>query len=206
MTPGRRTTAGRQGRDGRSADRPDLGGLIELVAAGNRGAFEEFYRRTGAGVYALVRRILPDDLSSARITQDIYVRVWSSAHTYRRALGSAENWLFTLSHRCAVDEVGSSDPQAPPPPVATAPLLPSIAGSSARRALSLLTPEQVEALERAYFGGLGHAEASRALGVDPATFRMRVRTALSRLHMDMDMESSRRSRTPQAEAILREQR
>lgn len=184
---------------GRTARKPgpDLAPLIERVADGDQAAFEEVYRRTAGSVYALVRRILPDATTSAEITQDIYVRVWGSAHSYRQALGSAETWLFALTHSCAVDHLRNSadsrrhslgtGPDAPP-------LLPTIADHAAQHSLSLLTPEQAEALELAYFCGLDHRESARALGVDQPTFRLRVRTALSRLRQGMESHARRRGR------------
>jgi RNA polymerase sigma-70 factor (ECF subfamily) len=189
MTPPvRRVRISSPGRDatGVQLPRPDLGALIERVATGNRRAFEELYRRTAGSVYALVRRILADEAASAEVTRDIYVRIWAGAHTYRRTLGSAESWLVSLTHRCAVDGA-----RAAAAPSARArheqPLLPAIAAGATGRSLSLLTPEQVEALELAYFGGLTHADAARKLGVDRSTLRLRVSTALARLHQGMDV-------------------
>lgn len=192
MTPPARRSRTSSPGPGGCLPHPDLGALVERVAGGNRRAFEELYRRTAGSVYSLVCRVLPDETASAEITRDIYVRVWSSAHTYRRALGSAESWLVTLTHRCAVDGVraaadGRAHGEREPP------VLPGIAGTAAGHALSLLTPEQVEALELAYFGGLTHTEAAGALGVDRSTLHLRVTTALSRLRQGMDSAGHRGS-------------
>lgn len=193
----RRASGGRPEDRAVRRARADLGRLIERVAAGNQAAFEELYRRTAGSVYSLVRRVVPDDAASAETTQDIYVRVWSSAHTYRRTLGSADNWLFTLTHRCAVDRIRASDDRSiHPHPERQVSLLADIAGPSARRSLALLTPDQAEALELAYFGGLTHTETAQALGVDQTTFRLRIRTALSRLQQGMDPARRRHGNRP----------
>lgn len=164
-----------------------LARLLERVAAGDRAAFEKLYRRTAASVYALVRRLLPDEAASAAVTEEVYVRVWAGAHAYERTRHSAEHWLLNLTHRCAVERIRTAGPAPAVAPEAS--LLPSLAGASAVHAISLLTPEQAEALELSYLGGRTHAESARELGVDQATFRLRVGTALSRLRQGMEADA-----------------
>lgn len=163
--------------------------LLERIAAGDHLAFEKLYRHTAGSVYALARRVLPDDKASAEVTEQVYVRVWLEAHTYERTLQTAENWLLSLAHRYAVERTRTERTPASSPPASASPavsLLPSLAGGRAGLALSLLTPEQAEALELAYLGGRTHSESAQALGVDQATFRIRVGTALSRLRQGME--------------------
>lgn len=159
--------------------------LLARVAAGDRAAFEKLYRRTAGTVYALVRRLVPDDAACAEVTKDVYVRVWSDARSFSPAVGTAENWVVALAHRCAVERMRGSH-AAGNVTAGTAPsLLPELAGGKAQHSISLLTPEQAEALELAYLGGRTHAETAESLGIDQATFRIRVGTALSRLQQGM---------------------
>lgn len=161
--------------------RTDLGRLIERVATGDRAAFEAFYRRTASNVHTLVHRVVADESASADITRDVYLRVWSRAHTYQQTGCSAESWLFALTHECAVDRVRRTPAGNHRSAVqkGTTTLL-------AAPVLSLLTPLQAEALELAYFSGLMHQECAARLGVDRSTFRLRLRTALSRLHEGLE--------------------
>lgn len=159
--------------------------LLGRVAAGDPVAFEKLYRLTAGMVHALTRRMLPDDSASADVTEQVYLRVWAEAHTYERSLGTAETWLLGLAHRCAVERIRADRP-LPPKALSDAPLRRAPLGTAAQHAISLLTPEQSEALELAYLGGRTHAESARVLGVDQATFRVRVGTALSRVRQGME--------------------
>lgn len=156
-----------------------LSRLVERVAAEDPSAFEELYRRTAGSVHALVRRVLTEDAPSAEVTAEVYVRVWSTARGYDRSRHTAENWLLDLAHRSAVERRRGSTAQDTIMPAPSA-------GSACSSAVGLITPEQAEALELTYFCGATHAESARVLGVDRATFRIRVRTALSRLRQDLD--------------------
>ena len=57
--------------------------LLDLVAAGNQQAYEEFYRLLSRRVYAFVRRMIENAESADEIMVDTMYEVWRTAGRYR---------------------------------------------------------------------------------------------------------------------------
>ena len=70
------------------------------ATAGEKGAFEQLYRRHVGPVYGLCLRMVVDRRRAEELTQDVFVRAWHKLATFRgdSAFGS---WL----HRLAVNVV-----------------------------------------------------------------------------------------------------
>ncbi|MGV9481226.1 sigma-70 family RNA polymerase sigma factor, partial [Gordonia aichiensis] len=81
--------------------------LLSRVATGDAGAFAQFYDETSDRVYGMVLRIVRDRGISEETTQEVFLTVWRSAHTFDAESGSPLGWLMTLAHRRAVDRVRS---------------------------------------------------------------------------------------------------
>ena len=68
--------------------------LLCRIAAGEREALAELYRRTRTAVYGLALSYLKNAHTAQDLTQDVYVQVWDCAHQYRPT-GSPMGWLLT---------------------------------------------------------------------------------------------------------------
>ena len=73
-------------RPGTASARPDQpaadAGLAERAAAGDRGAFEQIYRRHTARVHGLCLRLTGDRDRAEILTQDTFVKAWLSLGGY----------------------------------------------------------------------------------------------------------------------------
>jgi RNA polymerase sigma-70 factor (ECF subfamily) len=83
----------------------DLAGLLARAAAGDRVAFRALYDATHRQLFAVIRRIVGDHAQAEEILQDVYVRIWQSAHAYDATRGSAMAWLATVARYRAIDIV-----------------------------------------------------------------------------------------------------
>ena len=83
---------------------PDLtdGELIEEIAAGDRGAFDELYVRYARAVLGLSLRRLGDRGRAEDAVQEAFAAIWRSARTYDRARGAGASWLYAVA-RNALD-------------------------------------------------------------------------------------------------------
>jgi len=167
--------------------------LLELVAYGDKDAFERLYDRIAGPVFGVVRRVLRDPAQSQEVTQEVLIEVWRTATRFDANRGSASSWVLTMAHRRAVDRVRSA--QSATDREARAALLDHtpdydevaeavqtrLEAEQVRKALESLTALQREALRLAYYGGYTQREVSDLLGVPLGTVKTRLRDGLIRL-------------------------
>lgn len=183
-----------------STEVDELADLLVAIASGDEAAFEDFYRRTVRRVYGLVRRVLRDEAMSAETTQDVYLLIWSRAHSYNPALGTPHNWLFTLTHRRAVDRVRSesrtternaryaSETSAMKHDQVDETVIHSMMTNATRGCLASLTPRQAEAINLAYYAGMTYQEVAHELEIKLPALKSRIRDGISRLRDCMELE------------------
>jgi RNA polymerase sigma factor (sigma-70 family) len=164
--------------------------LLAAIAAGDEQALAELYDRLGGVAYRLAVRILRDTALAQDAVQDAFLGVWRTAVAFDPARGKASTWLLTLVHRRAVDLVRREDRRRADPlddaPIASGDATDESAEVREERrrvqaALAQLHPDQREALELAYYGGLTQSELAERLGVPLGTVKSRMFTGLSRL-------------------------
>jgi RNA polymerase sigma factor (sigma-70 family) len=174
---------------------PPLGQLTDeevlaRVARADEDALAEAYDRLGRVAYGLAYRILRDAALAEDAVQDAFLAVWRTAVSFDPARGKASTWILTLVHRRAVDLVRREDRRRVQPlddaPAAAGEATDETAAIRAQRravqaALAQLPPDQREALELAYYGGLSQSELAEKLGVPLGTVKSRMFAALSKL-------------------------
>jgi RNA polymerase sigma-70 factor, ECF subfamily len=165
--------------------------LLSLVASSDDLALAELYDRFGRVAYGLALRILRDDALAQDAVQEAFLAIWRSADRFLAERAKASTWILTLVHRRAVDLVRREDRRRGEPlqsaaePVASGTTEDEAELGFERRvvqeALRQLTPEQREALELGYYGGLTQSELAERLGQPLGTIKSRMFTGLSRL-------------------------
>jgi RNA polymerase sigma-70 factor (ECF subfamily) len=164
--------------------------LLELVAERrDEAAFDEFYRRYGRAVYAVVVRLIGDRAHSEDVVQQAFTNVWRAAAGYRRDRGPATGWLFAIARNAAFDAVRS---RAAPsrwevPDLPDDGLGPDERAAAAEQAFRVhaavdrLPDHEREVVELAYFDGLSQSEVAARLGSPLGTVKTRTRRALAHL-------------------------
>jgi RNA polymerase sigma-70 factor (ECF subfamily) len=165
--------------------------LLSLVASSDDQALAELYDRFGRVAYGLALRILRDETLAQDAVQEAFLDVWRSADRFLAERAKASTWILTVVHRRAVDLVRREDRRRGEPlERAAEPAAPTTAEDEAtlgferrlvQKALAQLTPEQREALELGYYGGLTQSELAERLGEPLGTIKSRMFTGLSRL-------------------------
>ena len=165
--------------------------LLAIIATpdGDR-ALAELYDRYGRVAYGLAYRVLRDSSLAEDAVQEAFLTVWRTAGTYVRERGKPSTWLLTLVHRRAVDLVRREQRRRQPAPVEeTAEPTPAAEEEATLRdrrravqtALQQLPPDQREAIELAYYGGLTQAELAEQLSVPLGTVKSRMFAGLRKL-------------------------
>ena len=165
--------------------------LLSLVASSDDQALAELYDRFGRVAYGLALRILRDEALAQDAVQEAFLAVWRSADRFLAERAKASTWILTLVHRRSVDLVRREDRRRGEPlDRAAEPAAPATTEDEAtlgferrivQEALAQLTPEQREALELGYYGGLTQTELAERLGQPLGTIKSRMFTGLSRL-------------------------
>ena len=164
------------------------GELIERVGAGDRGAFEELYRRYTRPVLALALRRLGDRGRAEDAVQDAFTAIWRSAGSYDPERGQGGAWLYTVARNAIVDGARRRvEPAIEIPEAASRDRGPDERAEASwlawrvHSALERLPDHERPVIELAYWGGLSQSEIADRLHIPLGTIKTRTRSALARL-------------------------
>jgi RNA polymerase sigma-70 factor (ECF subfamily) len=186
----------------RSASVASVGSTDSLLAArleaGDDRALAEALDALGAPVYATAMRVLRDASAAQDVVQDVFVDLWCHPGRFDATHGSLRAYLMVCARHRAQDVVRSAVRRADrelrydqltPVPAQPSPWEQATAAETAATvhdAVRLLSPDQREAVELAYFGGLSYRDVALVLGVPEGTVKSRVRLALAKLGTLLD--------------------
>jgi RNA polymerase sigma-70 factor (ECF subfamily) len=168
-------------------------GLVQSIAAGDQQALHALFERTHRIVFTLVVRITNNRESAEEVTLDVFHDVWRRASKYDAAGGSVVGWILNQARSRAIDRLrfeqrkkraiphGDSPHPAPAAsgPQETFDLREQ--GRLLRDALKVLTPDERQVIETAFFSGLTHPEVAARLNQPLGTIKTRVRSGLGKL-------------------------
>lgn len=175
--------------------------LVRSIAAGDKRALHALFHRTHKLVFTLVMRITKSQETAEELTLDVFHDVWRRAPDYDAANGSVIGWLLNQARSRAIDRLrfdqrkkrvdpnpgqASGEEDAPGPDHA---LELEERGRALRGALALLTREEREAIETAYFGGLTYAETATRLDQPLGTVKTRIRNGLDKLRQSLGKDA-----------------
>ena len=161
---------------------------MRRAATGDRGAFDELYRRTSPWLAVRLRRRCADDGMVAEVMQDTYLAVWRAAGSFAgvQGGGSAAGWLWTIAAHRLVDAFRRRARQSRVPAVPLAETVAPAAedevmvgqvGQELEYALLTLPSEVRQVLRAMVLDGFSVRETSLLLGVPENTVKSRARRA-----------------------------
>jgi RNA polymerase sigma-70 factor (ECF subfamily) len=167
--------------------------LISLVREQNSEAFAALYDRHSRAAYSLAYRMLGDRQAAEDLVQDVFLKIWRAAGSYRAERGSVRTWMLSIVHNRGIDHLRSTasrrrtqekiEASAPKsqPSDAFAETWRNSQREQIREALSTLPAEQLKILELAYFSGYTHAEIADLLSLPLGTVKGRMRLGLRKI-------------------------
>lgn len=172
----------------------ELISFVQRIAKGDQAALAALYDSTNRLVYGLILRVLGDSSTAEEVLLDVYTQVWRQAATYDTGRGSPLAWLTTIARSRAIDRLRSGwQEQQRKEPLdlltdretgVASPEEMTVASERqrfVRSALALLSPEQREVIELAYYGGLSHSEIAAKLNQPLGTVKTRTRLGMIKL-------------------------
>lgn len=167
--------------------------LIALAEGGDAEAFAALYDRHSRAAYSLAYRMMGEKQAAEDLVQDVFLKVWRSAGSYRVERGSVRTWILSVLHNRGIDQIRSSasrrrtqdkiEASAPKsqPSEAFAETWRNTQRDQVRDALTSLPPEQLKILELAYFSGYTHVEIAEILDLPLGTVKGRMRLGLKKI-------------------------
>jgi RNA polymerase sigma-70 factor (ECF subfamily) len=166
------------------------------MAGGDQLALRALYDRAHRTVFTLVYRMTGNRDTADELTVDVFHEAWRRAGAYDPADGPVLGWLCNQARSRAIDRLRfehrhkrSGELPAQPDAVAEPPEHAVDRGERAaqlQHALHLLTPDERQAIEAAYFGQLVHREVAQRLQLPLGTIKSRIRSGLAKLRQSLD--------------------
>jgi RNA polymerase sigma-70 factor (ECF subfamily) len=165
--------------------------VVALIARSDEQALAELYDRFGRVAYGLALRVLRDEALAEDAVQEAFLTAWRRADTFMPERAKASTWLLTLVHRRAVDLVRREERRRAEPIEAAGDRAGEGPADDAfwlrlerervQTALRMLSDQQREAIELAYYGGFTQSELAERLGQPVGTIKSRMFSGLGRL-------------------------
>ena len=167
--------------------------LVRAVAAGDQGALHTLYERTNRVVFTLIVRITANRETAEEVTLDVFHDVWRRASCYQEAGGTVLGWIMNQAHSRAIDRLRFEQRKKRVPPDTGEPLPATdmvnpedLAAfqqqrQALRTALEILTHDERQAIEAAFFSELTYAEVAEQLHQPLGTIKTRIRAGLHKL-------------------------
>jgi RNA polymerase sigma-70 factor (ECF subfamily) len=167
--------------------------LVRAVAAGDERALHSLYEQTHRIVFTLVVRITADQETAEEVTLDVFYDVWRKASTYDPANGSVVGWIMNQARSRAIDRlrfdrrkkrVNTSPDGLQPTTDIDDPQQAYLFQEESRllrNALEILTPEERNAIETAFFSELTYEETAKQLDQPLGTVKTRIRSGMGKL-------------------------
>ena len=186
----------------RDGDREDLQ-LHRRLSAGDRGAFDELYRRYSPTAYGIAYRLTGQQLLAQDVVHDAFLALWRAPEAFDASRGAFRTFFLALVHHRAVDTIrreermrARHDRAANLEPLVGEDLSERVVDedfltrrrSEVRDALADLSAEQRQVLEMAYFAGKTQVRIAEELGIPLGTVKTRTFAALRKLRRALETE------------------
>jgi len=170
--------------------------LLQKVGEGDRQSFEALYDKFSGVLFSTAYKVLNNSQDAQDVLQDVFVQIWEKAGLYDSARGKPLTWAMTMTRNKAIDRLRSAQRRTRLKGEAekeadisneewasdASDEVSALERSGAvRDAVMLLSKDQREAIEMAFFRGLTQNEIADALDQPLGTVKARIRRGMMKL-------------------------
>lgn len=164
----------------------------------DKAAFAALFRHFAPRVKAFLMKSGATEALAEECVQDVMATLWQKAKLFDAERASVATWVFTIARNRRIDALRKSRRPEPedlpwgPEPEPDQAEVYEVQQETNRlgSALSQLPEKQRDLIERAYFGDLSHSEIAAQTGLPLGTIKSRIRLALERLRLQMDVKAT----------------
>jgi len=157
--------------------------LVRAVGDGDQRALHSLYEQTYRIVFTLIVRITANQETAEEVTLDVFYDVWRKASTYDPANGSVVGWIMNQARSRAIDRLRFDQRKKR---VNTCPH--SLQPTTDIVALEVLSPEERNAIETAFFSEYTYEDTARKLNQPVGTVKTRIRSGMGKLRKALARE------------------
>jgi RNA polymerase sigma-70 factor (ECF subfamily) len=167
--------------------------LVQAIAARDERALRALYDQTNRIVFTFIMRITRSRETAEELTLDVFHDVWRRASAYDPASGSVIGWIMNQARSRAIDRLrfDQRKKRAPDAAETSLPVTPASSPHDTvdskdqerqlRQALHVLTPDERQAIEAAFFSEMTYSEVATKLNQPLGTVKTRIRSGLAKL-------------------------
>jgi len=166
--------------------------FVQSIAEGDQLALHALYERAHRLVFTLTMRITKNRQTAEELTVDVFHDIWRHASRYEPSNTTVLGWILNQARSRAIDRLRFEGRQKRTPKgeewrqwTAPADSEDAIAlrqrAEQVRNALTVLTPDEYQAIEAAYFSELTYGEVAMRLNQPLGTIKTRIRSGLGKL-------------------------
>lgn len=166
-------------------------GLMQRVRSRDESAMATLYEKYSRLVYTVSLRILGEPQAAEDLLQDVFMRVWRKPDMQVSANGMAA-WFAVVARNRSIDVIRQRrhtvdvDDAVVENQLGVTPHFDrERLAQQARSALTLVSPDQQQAIQMAFFEGLTHTEIAERTGIPLGTVKTRIRSAVASLRKAM---------------------
>ena len=149
----------------------DWVGLVQSIARGDQLALHALYTQAHRIVFTLIMRITSNRATSEELTLDVFYDVWRRASSYDPEGGPVIGWIMNQARSRAIDRLRFDQRKKRV----------NDQGQLLREALKVLSTQERQAIETAFFSEMTYAEAAAQLNQPLGTVKTRIRSGLAAL-------------------------
>jgi len=158
---------------------PDDREAWNSLRAGNREAFERFYREHAPRLLSFLRRSVGDSKAAEDISQEAFLQLWQRPNGFNPAQGTLKAYLFGIAAKRAADWWRHRAAASPPP--AERALRPGEAPALMSNALERVGPDARSLLWLREVEGYSYQELAEMLEIPLGTVKSRLSAAREQL-------------------------
>ncbi len=160
--------------------------LIKIANKDNK-ALEELYEQTHKSIYGFAFSILKDPTDAQDVMQDVFIKIYSSAHLYKKQ-GKPMAWILTITKNLARMKLRSATKSTPIDVSESESLFPQVEFTNQsddkymlQNALMQISEEERQIVVLFVVSGMKHREISEILNIPLSTVLSKYHRAIKKL-------------------------
>lgn len=160
--------------------------IVQLLKEKDDQAIKLIFKAYGRALYGVIYQLIGKQEDSEEALQDVLVKIWNKSDYYDDTKGRLYTWMLNIARNTAIDKVRSKINKQNSKTDTHDILVHESIGSTAikpeiigvKELTNLLSTEQKEVIELAYFQGYTQQEIADELNMPLGSVKTKVRSAL----------------------------